>query len=69
MEIKEQEIRDEFGSIANYLKQKGFKIWAMRVLKEKKSLMFNGTSSEAFRLKEQLKRDGFLKMPTTEEVA
>jgi len=60
MHIKEQEIRDKYGSLANYLKQKGFKIWAMRVLKEKKTLMFNGTSSEAFRLKEQLKRDGYL---------
>ena len=60
MRIKEQEIRDKYGSLANYLRQNGFKSWAMTVLKQKRTSMFNGTSSEAFRLKEQLKRDGFL---------
>ena len=60
MKIKEAEILDKYGSIANYLREKRFKPWAMRLLKEKRSMRFSDTSSEAFRLKEQLKSDGYL---------
>ena len=62
MTIKEDEIRDEFGSVANYLKVKGFKVWAMRVLKGKTTNCYEGTQSESFRLKEQLKKDGFVNL-------
>jgi len=67
MTIKEAEIRDEFGSVANYLRAKGFKVWAMRVLKDKKSDGYGGTQSESFRLKEQLKKDKFLSLHVKEE--
>lgn len=60
MKIKEKQIKDDFGSIRNFLRSTPFSMSVYSALKNKKGDSFAGTKSKAFQLKELLKQKNYI---------
>ena len=60
MKIKEKQIKNDFGSIRNFLRSTPFSVNTYMALKNKKGDSFAGTKSKAFQLKELLRQKNYI---------